>query len=99
MAQKNTNFTFTNLYGEKVSKERYVDEKMTILAQMRIVFPDYTTSTLVNMANKWYWIRRILLSCKSEISIDSLARMLTLCKLTPEEFIKVYWDRLELEEF
>ena len=88
---------FTNFWGDEISKKQYVDDKIRVLSEMELFSPD----SIVNVeeqTNRLYdlrhWIRRILMSCETEVQIDNLARMLIVGKFSPEVFVKKYYDRI-----
>ena len=88
---------FTNFWGDEVSKRQYVSDKIRVLSEMKIFSPD----SIVNVEEQTdrlydlrHWIRRILMSCETEVQIDNLTRMLIVGKLSPEVFVKKYYDRI-----
>lgn len=95
MAKKN--ILFTDFWGEEISKRQYVDEKIRVLSEMELFSPD----SIVNgreqtekLSNFKHCIRKILMSCETEIQIDNLARMLIVGELSPAAFIERYYDRI-----
>lgn len=88
---------FTNFWGDEISKRQYVDDKIRVLSEMELFSPD----SIVNdkeVQNKLHdfrhWTRRILMSCETEVQIDSLARMLIVGELSPAAFVEIYYDRI-----
>ena len=88
---------FTNFWGDEISKKQYVDDKIRVLSEMKLFSPD----SIVNEKEQTdrlhdlrHWVRRILMSCETEVQIDNLARMLIVGKLSPEVFVKKYYDRI-----
>ena len=88
---------FTNFWGDEVSKKQYVSDKIRVLSEMKIFSPD----SIVNVEEQTdrlhdlrHWIRKILMSCETEVQIDNLARMLITGGLSPEVFVKKYYDRI-----
>lgn len=88
---------FTNFWGDEISKRQYVDDKIRVLSEMELFSPD----SIVNdkeVQNKLHdfrhWTRRILMSCETEVQIDSLARMLIVGGISPAEFVERYYDRI-----
>lgn len=88
---------FTNFWGDEITKRQYVDDKIRVLSEMELFSPD----SIVNekeVQNKLHdfrhWIRRILMSCETEVQIDSLVRMLIVGELSPEAFVERYYDRI-----
>ena len=88
---------FTNFWGDEISKKQYVDDKIRVLSEMKLFSPD----SIVNEKEQTdrlhdlrHWVRRILMSCKTEVQIDNLARMLIIGELSPEVFVKKYYDRI-----
>ena len=86
---------FTNFWGDEVSKRQYVSDKIRVLSEMKIFSPD----SIVNVEEQTdrlhdlrHWIRKILMSCETEVQIDNLARMLIAGGLSPEVFVKKYYD-------
>ena len=88
---------FTNFWGDEISKKQYVDDKIRVLSEMKIFSPN----SIVNekeqterLRDLRHWTRRILMSCETEVQIDNLARMLIVGELSPEVFVKKYYDRI-----
>ena len=88
---------FTNFWGDEVSKRRYVSDKIRVLSEMKIFSPD----SIVNVEKQTdrlydlrHGIRRILMSCETEVQIDNRARMLIVGELSPVAFVKKYYDRI-----
>ena len=88
---------FTNFWGDEISKRQYVDDKIRVLSEMKLFSPD----SIVNekeqterLRDLRHWTRRILMSCETEVQIDNLARMLIAGGLSPEVFVKKYYDRI-----
>ena len=95
MAKKN--ILFTDFWGDEVSKRQYVSDKICVLSEMKIFSPD----SIVNekeqterLRDLRHLTRKILMSCETEVQIDNLARMLIVGKLSPEVFVKKYYDRI-----
>ena len=87
---------FTNFWGDEISKRQYVDDKIRVLSEMELFSPDSVVNEK-EVQNKLHdfrhWIRRILMSCETEVQIDSLARMLIVGELSPAAFVERYYDR------
>ena len=88
---------FTNFWGDEVSKKQYVSDKIRVLSEMKIFSPN----SIVNekeqaerLRDLRHLTRKILMSCETEVQIDNLARMLIVGKLSPEVFVKKYYDRI-----
>ena len=88
---------FTNFSGDEVSKKQYVSDKIRVLSEMKIFSPN----SIVNekeqtekLRDLRHLTRRILMSCETEVQIDNLARMLIAGGLSPEVFVKKYYDRI-----
>ena len=88
---------FTNFWGDEISKRQYVNDKIRVLSDMEIFSPN----SIVNekeqaerLRDLRHLTRKILMSCKTEVQIDNLARMLIVGKLSPEVFVKKYYDRI-----
>ena len=88
---------FTNFWGDEVSKKQYVSDKIRVLSEMKIFSPN----SIVNekeqterLRDLRHLTRRILMSCETEVQIDNLARMLIAGGLSPEVFVKKYYDRI-----
>ena len=88
---------FTNFWGDEISKKQYVDDKIRVLSEMKIFSPN----SIVNekeqterLRDLRHWTRRILMSCETEVQIDNLSRMLIVGELSPEVFVKKYYDRI-----
>ena len=95
MAKKN--ILFTDFWGEEISKRQYVEEKIRIFSEMELFSPD----SIVNdreqakkLSDFKHCICKILMSCETEIQIDSLARMLIVGDLSPAKFVERYYDRI-----
>lgn len=88
---------FTNFWGDEISKRQYVDDKIRVLSEMELFSPD----SIVNekkraekLRDYRHWTRKILMSCETEVQIDSLTRMLIVGRLSPAEFVERYCDRI-----
>ena len=86
---------FTNFWGDEVSKKQYISDKIRVLSEMKIFSPN----SIVNekeqterLRDLRHLTRRILMSCETEVQIDNLARMLIAGGLSPEVFVKKYYD-------
>ena len=95
MATKN--ILFTAFWGEEISKRQYVAEKIRIFYERE----PYTPDSIVNdreqakkLSDFKHCICKILMSCETEIQIDSLARMLIVGELSPAKFVERYYDRI-----
>lgn len=95
MAKKN--ILFTDFWGEEISKRQYVEEKIRIFSEMELFSPD----SIVNdreqakkLSDFKHCICKILMSCETEVQIDNLSRMLIVGELSPEVFVKKYYDRI-----
>ena len=95
MAKKKT--CFTNFWGDEVSKKQYVSDKIRVLSEMKIFSPN----SIVNekeqterLRDLRHLTRKILMSCETEVQIDNLTRMLIVEELSPEVFVKKYYDRI-----
>ena len=88
---------FTNFWGDEISKRQYVDDKIRVLSEMELFSPDSVVNEReqINKLHDFrHWTRRILMSCETEMQIDSLARMLIVGELSPAEFVEKYYDRI-----
>ena len=88
---------FTNFWGDEVSKRQYVSDKIRVLSEMKIFSPNSIVNEkeqIERLRDLRHWIRRILMSCETEVQIDNLARMLIVGKLSPEVFVKKYYGRI-----
>lgn len=88
---------FTNFWGDEISKRQYVDDKIHVLSEMELFSPDSIVNEkeqIERLRDFRHWTRRILMSCETEVQIDNLARMLIVGKLSPEVFVKKYYDRI-----
>lgn len=88
---------FTNFWGEEISKRQYVDNKIRVFSEMELFSPDSIIGEKKRAEKLWnlrHLTRRILMSCETEVQIDSLARMLIVGRLSPAEFVKRYYDRI-----
>lgn len=88
---------FTNFWGDEISKQQYVDDKIRVFSEMELFSPDSIISEkkrAEKLRNLRHLTRRILMSCETEVQIDSLARMLIVGRLSPAEFVKRYYDRI-----
>lgn len=88
---------FTNFWGDGISKEQYVNDKIRVLSDMEI----FSLNSIVNekeqtngLRDLRHLTRKILMSCETEVQIDNLARMLIVEELSPEVFVKKYYDRI-----
>lgn len=88
---------FTNFWGDEISKQQYVDDKIRVLSEMEL----FSHDSIVNekkqaekLRDLRHWIRRILMSYETEVQIDSLTRMLIVGRLSPTEFVERYHDRI-----
>ena len=88
---------FTNFWGDEISKKQYVDDKIRVLSEMKIFSPN----SIVNekeqterLRDLRHLTRKILMSCETEVQIDNLARMPIVGELSPEVFVKKYYDRI-----
>lgn len=88
---------FTNFWGDEISKRQYVDDKIRVLSEMELFSPDSVVNEK-EVQNKLHdfrhWTRRILMSCETEIQIDSLAQMLIVGELSPAAFVERYYGRI-----
>ena len=88
---------FTNFWGDEISKRQYVDDKIRVLSEMELFSPDSIANEkeqIDKLHDFRHWTRRILMSCETEIQIDSLARMLIVGELSPTAFVERYYDRI-----
>ena len=88
---------FTNFWGDEISKRQYVDDKIRVLSEMELFSPDSIVNEkkqIERLRDLRHWTRRILMSCETEVQIDNLARMLIAGGLSPEVFVKKYYDRI-----
>ena len=88
---------FTNFWGDEISKRQYVDDKIRVLSEMELFSPDSVVNEReqINKLHDFrHWTHRILMSCETEIQIDSLARILIVGELSPAEFVERYYDRI-----
>ena len=90
---------FTNFWGDEVSKRQYVSDKIHVLSEIKIFSPNsiYNVGEQTDrLYDLRHWIRRILMSCETEVQIDNLTRMLIVGKLSPTEFVERYHDRINV---
>lgn len=95
MAKKKIHFT--NFWGDEISKRQYVDDKIRVLSEMELFSPDSVVNEkkqIEKLRDFRHWTRRILMSCETEIQIDSLTRMLIVGEISPAEFVERYYDRI-----
>ena len=88
---------FTNFWGDEISKRQYVDDKIRVLSEMELFSPDSIANEkeqIEKLHDFRHWTRRILMSCETEVQIDSLARMLIVGELSPAKFVERYYDRI-----
>lgn len=88
---------FTNFWGDEISKRQYVDDKIRVLSEMELFSPDSIANEneqIEKLHDFRHWTRRILMSCETEVQIDSLARMLIVGELSPGAFVERYYDRI-----
>ena len=88
---------FTNFWGDEISKRQYVDDKIRVLSEMELFSPDSVVNEreqINKLCDFRHWTRRILMSCETELQIDSLTRMLIVGELSPAEFVEKYYDRI-----
>lgn len=88
---------FTNFWGDEISKRQYVDDKIRVLSEMELFSPDSIANEREQIEKLYdirHWTRRILMSCETEVQIDSLARMLIVGELSPAAFVERYYDRI-----
>lgn len=88
---------FTNFWGEEISKQQYVDDKIRVLSEMELFSPDSIIGEkkrAEKLRDLRCWTRKILMSCETDVQIDSLTRMLIVGRLSPAEFVKRYCDRI-----
>lgn len=93
----NKKIRFTNFWGDEISKRQYVDDKIRVLSEMELFSPDSIANEreqINKLHDIHHWTRRILMSCETEVQIDSLARMLIVGELSPAEFVERYYDRI-----
>lgn len=95
---KSTKVLFTNFWGDEVTKRQYVDEKIRVLSEMLIFSP---RSVLKREERSEYLrelkrtIRKILMSCDTEIQIDALSRVLIVGNVSPDEFVQAYSAKIK----
>lgn len=95
---KSTKVLFTNFWGDEVTKRQYVDEKIRVLSEMLIFSP---RSVLKREERSEYLkelkrtIRKILMSCDTEIQIDALSRVLIMGNVSPDEFVQVHSAKIK----
>ena len=88
---------FTNFWGDEISKRQYVDDKSRVLSEMELFSPDSAVNEkeqIEKLHDIRHWTRRILMSCETELQIDSLARMLIVGELSPAAFVERYYSRI-----
>ena len=93
----NKKIHFTNFWGDEISKRQNVDDKIRVLSEMELFSPDSIANEReqINKLHDFrHWTRRILMSCETEVQIDSLARMLIVGEISPAEFVERYYDRI-----
>ena len=95
---KTTKVLFTNFWGDEVTKRQYVDEKIRVLSEMLIFSP---RSVLKREERSEYLrelkrtIRKIWMSCDTEIQIDALSRVLIMGNVSPDEFVQKYSAKIK----
>ena len=95
---KTTKTSFTNFWGDEVTKRQYVDEKIRVLSEMLIFSP---RSVLKREERSEYLkelkrtIRKILMSCDTEIQIDALSRVLIMGNVSPDEFVQAHSAKIK----
>ena len=98
---KSTKVLFTNFWGDEVTKRQYVDEKIRVLSEMLIFSP---RSILKREERSEYLrelkrtIRKILMSCDTEIQIDALSRVLIMGNVSPDEFVQKYSAKIKKDK-
>ena len=98
---KSTKVLFTNFWGDEVTKRQYVDEKIHVLSEMLIFSP---RSILKREERSEYLkelkrtIRKILMSCDTEIQIDALSRVLIMGNVSPDEFVQKYSAKIKKDK-
>lgn len=93
----NKKIHFTNFWGDEISKRQYVDDKLRVLSEMELFSPDSIANEkeqIEKLRDYRHWTRKILMSCETELQIDSLARMLIVGELSPAEFVERYYSRI-----
>lgn len=88
---------FTNFWGDEITKRQYVDEKIRVLSEMEIFSPESIVNekeTRNKLHDLRHWTHRILMSCETEVQIDSLVRMLMFGELSPASFVERYYDHI-----
>lgn len=98
---KSTKVLFTNFWGDEVTKRQYVDEKIRVLSEMLIFSP---RSILKREERSEYLkelkrtIRKILMSCDTDIQIDALSRVLIMGSVSPDEFVQKYSAKIKKDK-
>lgn len=71
---------YRNLENTTITKERFLDEKIKVLKELRIIKDANTAEKIRDILNKF----------ESEIKIENLLHTLTTRKYSIEEFVKIY---------
>lgn len=88
---------FTNFWGDEITKKQYVGDKIRVLSEMELFSPESIANEkeqIDKLRDYRHWTRRILMSCETEIQIDSLTRMLIVGELSPAAFVERYYNRI-----
>ena len=80
---------FENIYGEEISKQEYVEDKIEILDDF-MLFTRKSVTDKVEPEDRKYWVRRILLAQDTSVQMDNLCQMLTVKDMPIDAFIKRY---------
>ena len=80
---------FENIYGEKITKKEYVEDKIDILDDF-MLFTRKSVTEKVDPEERRYWVRRILSAQDTGVKMDNLCYMLTVKNMPIDTFIKRY---------
>ena len=80
---------FENIYGEKITKKEYVEDKIDILDDF-MLFTRKSVTEKVDPEERRYWVRRILSAQDTGVQMDNLCYMLTVKNMPIDTFIKRY---------
>lgn len=80
---------FENIYGEEVTKQEYVEDKIELLDDF-MLFTRKSVTEKVDPEDRKYWVRRILAAQSTSVQMDNLCQMLTVKGMPIDTFIKRY---------
>ena len=79
---------FKNIYGEEVTKQEYVEDKIEMLDDF-MLFTRKSVTDKVDPEDRKYWVRRILAAQDTSVQMDALCRMLTVKDVPVDTFIDI----------